>query len=215
METLASGVVPIIWGLAAIGFLALVYLAWQAVSLPRRLQAVLRDTLTGLNVPIMDSKKGRIGSMLNALSIYVKSADEVKRAELRKFLEARDWRQEDFDRPMIDKCKAVLGVVIQILPLLGILGTVLAIAGASDVSGEVDLARASAVLGQILELFGSAITSTIWGLACAVILMLASAVPEEHLRSALEAAREYRAAITEATLISFAGETDRAKGPSR
>ncbi len=191
--------------LAAIFACALaVYLWRRSRDIPREMRETMLTTARtwGLNAETIST--GDLKLILEALRVFVETADTERRAELRGFIKGGD-RKPDLDLSRLRVARTLARVTTEVFPLLGILGTVCALSVSVGMSKEAGIAT-SETLKSVISLFGTAISSTIYGLSCAVIAMYVFGTIESKLEESLEIVRRYRDIIDKAVLIASSGE---------
>ena len=96
-----------------------------------------------------------------------RDASDGQRQKLKERINVLDERRSYLNSMAFEKWTNMARTVIEIYPLLGILGTILAVAAALPALESEN----TAAMTDIMRLFGQAIWSTIFGLAAAIILM--------------------------------------------
>lgn len=163
IQFLATNINWIILCFFAVGMAGLFALWRAAARVPRHVRYVL-DVVAD---EIKDLRKdGDNLALLYSLKQYLAAADPVRRGQLQgRLLESNRWKP-DIASDGTRRFASVLGVFGEIFPLLGILGTVCAMAAKGMMGGDAEI-----VFGQVVKLFETAVTSTIYGIVCAVIFI--------------------------------------------
>lgn len=161
IQFLAANINWIILGFFIAGMTGLAVLARAASRIPRQLRYVLDVIGDEVRCDAPDNL-----ARLYSLKQYLAAADPVRRGHLQgRILESNRWKP-DIANEGTRRFASVLGVFGEIFPLLGILGTVCAMAAKGMAGGEPEV-----VFGQVVKLFETAVTSTIYGIICAVIFI--------------------------------------------
>ena len=189
LEFLSSASTPFIAGLGVIHLLAFVLLwLWYRLNL-RRLSNALNDFTRPLRTR---SDLGRGAHRSDQIAAFLADVREVFDSSRHTSDQLALWQRIrilDEKRPYLsslrfETCYTVLRSMIEAYPLLGILGTILAI-------GLVVLEGQAVNAGAIVERFGQAIWSTCAGLVVAVVLMFFNSLVE----TAFERLAEHQAAV--------------------
>ena len=184
-----------------IGFLSLVTLCLLALlyrharRLPRRLLDVLQAAAREIGAVVEPPTPM---ALLYALRKRGEGDDELVVGRLGGIIDNEDKFQPDFHLDRIRHVQEITRTLIEIFPILGILGTVCAMAGAVGLQQGTDAAAAGAALGRIVELFGIAIHSTVYGIGAGILFMILHALIGPRLDSSVRQAEEYREWITQA-----------------
>jgi biopolymer transport protein ExbB/TolQ len=160
---------PIIFGLAAV---EAALLAWVGVMMREHRRRMLDSTLNILkgfrHAPDFDSTKhlhDQVSSVLEFISRKVRTDPEA-RHQLRDNLRSVANSSHHSKYFRVERVANVVATLVQVFPLLGILGTVVAIAGTTLVPGE------PLSPSEITEAFVLALSTTIVRLIFAVIFLV-------------------------------------------
>lgn len=191
IQFLAGHINWIILVFFVVGAVGLGILARHAMRVPNHLRYVLGVIVDEIGEPGLSKQKSQDNSsVIYALKQYLAGADPVRRGQLQgRILESNRWKPDIAGEGM-RRFSSVLGVFGEIFPLLGILGTVCAMA-AKGIMGQ----EAGAAFAQVVRLFETAITSTIYGILCAVIFIPIYQWISSKLEAGYKQADEYRAWI--------------------
>ena len=118
-------------------------------------------------------------------------AAAADRAALRERIETLDESRRYLPSLSFEAAANTARTMIEAYPLLGVLGTVLAI-GAALAGGE------EATVGDIVGRFGEAIWSTAAGLGAALVLMFVGSLLEARFARLIELRKDVRAAVAHA-----------------
>ena len=115
---------------------------------------------------------GHIADQIDAFlsdirDVLGRDASDGQRQNLKERINVLDERRDYLNSMSFEKWTNMARTVIEIYPLLGILGTILAVAAALPALE----AENAGAMTNIMRLFGEAIWSTIFGLAAAIALM--------------------------------------------
>ena len=122
-------------------------------------------------------------------------AAAADRAALRERIETLDESRRYLPSLSFEAAATTARTMIEAYPLLGVLGTVLAIGAAL---GEGDGDGGAASVGDIVARFGEAIWSTAAGLGAALLLMFVGSLLEARFARLVELRRDVRAAVAHA-----------------
>jgi len=186
-----------------------VYLFWRLKThytmLSIRLQDSLTNMLKGVNeIPDKDSMRNihdNIDVLLDSLKM-AKEGSKDDRVKLRSNIVKEDQKKLDKTNHDFDVHKNVVSSGVQIFPLLGILGTIMAIG--NSVSGT----NASTNIDVIVRAFIMAIDTTILGILFGIIFMVADAVFQAKSNRLSEEIEKYRD-ITRFSRMETRGNTDK------
>jgi biopolymer transport protein ExbB/TolQ len=175
MEFLPGTISYVICGLAtvhAVGFVVL----WRWSSRDYRSQyRLLEDFTSGLSHRSRLAVGGHIADQVDAFladirDVLGRDPTDSSRQTLTDRIYVLDERRDYLNSMSFEKWTNMARTVIEVYPLLGILGTILAVAAALPALE----ANEAGAMTDIMRLFGAAIWSTIWGLGAAIILMWAN-----------------------------------------
>jgi len=175
MEVLPGAISYVICGLAvvhAVGFVML----WRWSKRDYQSQfRLLEDFTAELSHRSRIAPGGHIADQVDAFladirDVLGRDSTDGQRQMLKDRIYVLDERREYLNSMSFEKWTNMARTVIEVYPLLGILGTILAVAAALPALEAND----AGAMTNIMRLFGAAIWSTIWGLAAAIILMWAN-----------------------------------------
>lgn len=195
IQAISSQIVPVIVLMAAAWFL--VFLVTYVLG--RRSHAELTENLLELRdsmeLPATASESEVLVRLRQALS---SSHDKVKHQAELLFKQANKRVSEDRVR-LCEQLWSSLRALLEVFPILGILGTVCAMALAADSKGSAEEAsnRLAAVMGN----FGDAMYSTIWGLGSAAVGMILLGVFAPRVEQWFEDIREFKTLVHKAEHI--------------
>ena len=124
-------------------------------------------------------------------------AAAADRAALRERIETLDESRRYLPSLSFEAAANTARTMIEAYPLLGVLGTILAI-GAALGGGEDGGGAGGATVADIVGRFGEAIGSTAAGLAAALVLMLVGSLVEARFTRLIELRKDVRAAVAHA-----------------
>ena len=170
-----------------------VYLFWRLKVHYTRLSVRLQDSLVNMlkgvdEIPDKDSMRNihdNIDVLLDSLKM-AKEGDEKDRTRLQANIVKEDQKKLDKKNHDFDVHKNVVSSGVQIFPLLGILGTIMAIG--NSVSGT----NATTNIDIIVRAFIMAIDTTILGILFGIIFMVADAVFQAKSNRLSEEIEKYR-----------------------
>jgi len=203
IETIAAWINYLIAALAAGAAVLAWHLNRRAREIPARMREAIRRTAKEWGAAVPEGGSDELMRVLDNLRAFVETADPERRAELKGFIRGGDGRED----AGVARTKALLGlgrVFTEVFPLMGILGTVCALSATAGIS---DLAARPSreALERVLSLFGTAVSSTIYGLICAVVFMFVFGALEARLTYSFELVRRYRDLMDKALLIASTG----------
>jgi biopolymer transport protein ExbB len=175
MEVLPGTISYVICGLAtvhAVGFVML----WRWSKRDYQSQfRLLEDFTSGLSHRSRIAPGGHIADQVDAFladirDVLGRDSTDPRRMTLKDRIYVLDERRDYLNSMSFEKWTNMARTVIEVYPLLGILGTILAVAAALPALEAND----AGAMTDIMRLFGAAIWSTIWGLGAAIILMWAN-----------------------------------------
>ena len=172
MEVLPRAISYVICVLA-IAHLVLFIVLWRWSKRGYRSQyRLLEDFTQGLSHKSRIALGGHIADQIDAFlsdirDVLGRDASDGQRQKLKERINVLDERRSYLNSMAFEKWTNMARTVIEIYPLLGILGTILAVAAALPALESEN----TAAMTDIMRLFGQAIWSTIFGLAAAIILM--------------------------------------------
>ncbi|MFP6704340.1 MAG: MotA/TolQ/ExbB proton channel family protein [Planctomycetaceae bacterium] len=199
MEVLPGTISYVICGLAtvhAVGFVVL----WRWSKRDYRSQyRLLEDFTSGLSHRSRLSVGGHIADQVDAFladirDVLSRNPTDSSRQTLTDRVYVLDERRDYLNSMSFEKWTNMARTVIEVYPLLGILGTILAVAAALPAL-EVNEAGA---MTDIMRLFGAAIWSTIWGLGAAIVLMWANSWLEPEYSRLAEIRIQVRDVVAQA-----------------
>ena len=172
MEVLPRAISYVICVLA-IAHVVLFIVLWRWSKRGYRSQyRLLEDFTQGLSHKSRIALGGHIADQIDAFlsdirDVLGRDASDGQRQKLKERINVLDERRSYLNSMAFEKWTNMARTVIEIYPLLGILGTILAVAAALPALESEN----TAAMTDIMRLFGQAIWSTIFGLAAAIILM--------------------------------------------
>ena len=181
LDRLSELATPIIAGLCAVHLLGFLILAWWAKRDLRSIAGTLDGFTRGLRHRSVLDRGGHLSDQIEA---FLADVDEVlarpravsERVALRDRINVLDERRGYLNSISFETAWNTARGMVEAYPLLGVLGTILAI-GAALGSGGADGAEPASV-SAIVGRFGEAIWSTFAGLSAAVLLMFVSSLLE-------------------------------------
>ncbi|MBI2899720.1 MAG: MotA/TolQ/ExbB proton channel family protein [Planctomycetes bacterium] len=196
IQFLAANINWIILAFFVVGIGGLAVLSRQASRIPDHLRYVLGVILDEIRDPGLGRQKSQDNlTVLYALKQHLAASDPVRRGHLQgRILESNRWKP-DIAGEGTRRFGHVLGVFGEIFPLLGILGTVCAMAAKGMLPADANPEQVSATFAEVVRLFGTAVTSTVYGIVCAVIFIPLFQWISAKLESGYKQAEEYRAWI--------------------
>jgi len=172
MEVLPRAISYVICVLA-VAHVVLFIVLWRWSKRGYRSQyRLLEDFTQGLSHKSRIALGGHIADQIDAFlsdirDVLGRDASDGQRQKLKERINVLDERRSYLNSMAFEKWTNMARTVIEIYPLLGILGTILAVAAALPALESEN----TAAMTDIMRLFGQAIWSTIFGLAAAIILM--------------------------------------------
>lgn len=190
LQFLAAEINWFILAFFVVGMAGLALLARQASKIPAHLRYVLSVIVDEIGDAGLARRKSTDNlTLLYALRQHLAAAEPVRRGQLQgRILESNRWKP-DIASERVKRFAHVLGVFGEIFPLLGILGTVCAMAARALLPED------PAAFGEVVKLFGTAVTSTVYGILCAVVFLPLFQWVSAKLESGFKQAEEYRAWI--------------------
>ena len=177
-----------------------VLLLWSGSGL-RRLAATLEAftrnlrhrSVVGAGRGLPDQIAAFLADIGDALAApHSDPAAAADRAALRERIETLDESRKYLPSLSFETAANTARTMIEAYPLLGVLGTILAIAAALNAGGE------AATVGGIVARFGEAIGSTAAGLGAALVLMFVGSLLEARFTRLIELRADVRAAVSRA-----------------
>lgn len=199
MEVLPGTISYVICGLAtvhAVGFVVL----WRWSKRDYRSQyRLLEDFTSGLSHRSRLSVGGHIADQVDAFladirDVLGRDPTDSSRQTLTDRVYVLDERRDYLNSMSFEKWTNMARTVIEVYPLLGILGTILAVAAALPALE----ANEAGAMTDIMRLFGAAIWSTIWGLGAAIVLMWANSWLEPEYSRLAEIRIQVRDVVAQA-----------------
>jgi biopolymer transport protein ExbB/TolQ len=191
---LADYIVAIIFGFALVEMVL-----FAAISLLLRTKTVeltdsLRNILWGLPkfMPQKDSRRDRhdeIAALLDNIKSVLEAKPKGHYDQLLKNLQNQRSRNLDRGTYGLANWANVATVIVNVFPLLGILGTILALGQAI---GGYEVGTVEVETALILRSFINAIDTTIYGLFFAIIYMIINALVQSRLERLLLEMEQYR-----------------------
>jgi biopolymer transport protein ExbB/TolQ len=206
---------PVIAMMAALHlFLFFVLWIWSGRDL-RNIASALYDFTRGLKHQSVLDRTSHLSDQIDAFLADVRETLEIKeRAEDRSLLLQRirilDEKRRYLQSMSFETIYNIARTMIEAYPLLGVLGTILAIGAALQTSPAAPGATAD-TLGLVLARFGEAIWSTAAGLAAAMLLMFVNSSLEMSFARLAENRRQVRDVVARvkrelAVVVSEAGD---------
>lgn len=190
---------PVIAALFAVHlFVFFVLWAWAKRDL-RNMASCLFDftrglknqSLLGSTVHLSDQVEAFLADVNDVLDDPSRQADRRSLLDRMKIL---DERRRYLDSMLFETVYTMARTMIEAYPLMGILGTILAI-GAALQTGDT---QESATVGVIVSRFGEAIWSTFAGLVAAILLMFVNSMVETSFGRLAENRRHVRETVARA-----------------
>ena len=177
--------------------------AWCGGSL-RKLAATLESFTRGLRHRSVVGTSKALPDQINAFLADVADALDappgdaaaaVDRAALRERIETLDESRRYLPGLSFEAAASTARTMVEAYPLLGVLGTILAIGASLQAGGE---GGEPVTVGAIVDRFGDAIWSTGAGLTAAILLMLVASLLEARFTRLVELRKDVRAAVARA-----------------
>jgi len=192
LYVIADRMVSIILLVAVYEMLLYLFLFFMTSSITRQLYDSLRNMLRGVKDPPEEDSSRSIHDQIQALLDCAESVSKNNSEDFNRLLfniRVQNARKVDMRTYRLESWNNVATAIVQIFPLLGILGTILAIGQSMQDHGiDVDVS-------VIVHAFTNAIDTTIFGLVFAVFFMVVDAffqAKANRLRSEME---KYRGII--------------------
>ncbi len=190
---------PVIAGVGVLHFLAFLWLAAWARRDLRRLAHDFDAFTRDLKHRSLFERGANLGDQLEAFLADVKDVlDDPKRTTERQALHRRmqvlDEERRYLQSQSFDTFYNVCRTMIEAYPLAGVLGTIIAIGAALQLSN----ADAGNAVGTIVRSFGDAIWSTFAGLVTAMWLMFINSLVEPRFQRLSESRAQVRETVARA-----------------
>ena len=211
MEVLPGTISYVICGLAAVHAAGFVWLwRWSKRDYQSQFR-LLEDFTSELSHRSRIAPGGHIADQVDAFladirDVLGRDSTDGQRQMLKDRIYVLDERRDYLNSMAFEKWTNMARTVIEVYPLLGILGTILAVAAALPVLEANDAGAMTNIMSQ----FGAAIWSTIWGLAAAIILMWVNSWLEPEYSRLAEIRVNVRDVVAQAKRELAGGDSARA-----
>ena len=190
---------PVIAGAGLLHFLAFLWLAGWARRDLRRLAGDFDAFTRDLKQRSLFDRSTDLSDQLDAFLADVKDVcDDPRRGPERQALQQRmrilDEERRYLQSQSFETSYNVCRTMIEAYPLAGVLGTILAIGAALQLSS----ANEANTVGTIVQSFGNAIWSTFAGLVAAMWLMFVNSLCEPRFRRLSESRAQVRETVARA-----------------